>query len=100
MKIPLFDIDWTLLAKDPKRNIHNEAFFHAFKEVYGLTEQLPQQIDFLTIFFEPTRSIVGLRFSAQPTTNLPFRKVMQLPSYVSEFEIRWAAWFPSFGCAH
>lgn len=35
-KIPLFDIDWTLLAKDKKRNIHDEAFYCAFETVYGL----------------------------------------------------------------
>lgn len=36
MKIPLFDIDWTLLAKDPRRNIHMESFFYAFEHVYGI----------------------------------------------------------------
>lgn len=35
-KIPLFDIDWTLLEKDKKRNIHDEAFYFAFKKIYGL----------------------------------------------------------------
>lgn len=36
MKIPLFDIDWTLLAKDPEHNIHEKAFFYAFEHVYGI----------------------------------------------------------------
>lgn len=35
MKIPIFDIDWTLLAKsEPK--IHHEAFLHALKVLYNL----------------------------------------------------------------
>lgn len=36
MKIPLFDNDWTLLAKDKTKNIHNDSFFYAFEKVYGL----------------------------------------------------------------
>lgn len=36
MKIPLFDIDWTLIGKDNIRNIHDEAFTIAFDKVYGL----------------------------------------------------------------
>ena len=36
MRIPLFDIDWTLLDKDPKRNIHAEAFSYAYEAIYGV----------------------------------------------------------------
>lgn len=36
MKIPLFDLDWTLIGKNPVRNVHDEAFFLAFEKVYGL----------------------------------------------------------------
>lgn len=43
MKIPLFDIDWTLLDKDPKRNIHHEAFLYAYDKVYGVSN--PKEID-------------------------------------------------------
>lgn len=42
MRVPLFDIDWTLLAKDRKHNIHNDSFFHAFKEVYGIVDPKTQ----------------------------------------------------------
>lgn len=34
MKIPVFDIDWTLLAKNEPK-VHHMAFLHAFKELYG-----------------------------------------------------------------
>lgn len=35
MKIPVFDLDWTLLAKaEPK--VHHHAFLYAFKTLYGV----------------------------------------------------------------
>jgi len=43
MKIPLFDIDWTLLDKDPKRNIHHEAFLYAYEKVFNITN--PKEIN-------------------------------------------------------
>jgi len=43
MKIPLFDIDWTVLDKDPKRNIHHEAFSYAYDKVYGVSN--PKEIN-------------------------------------------------------
>lgn len=36
MRIPLFDIDGTLIIGDKSFNIHDDAFFHAFETVYGL----------------------------------------------------------------
>lgn len=41
MKIPLFDIDWTLIKGN--NPIHHKAFFYAFKEVYGVTVSLTEK---------------------------------------------------------
>lgn len=41
MKIPLFDVDWTLLSKDKKHNIHGEAFLYAFDRIYGIINPKP-----------------------------------------------------------
>jgi phosphoglycolate phosphatase len=35
MKIPVFDIDWTLVAK-PKKKVHHDAFIHSFNKLYGV----------------------------------------------------------------
>jgi phosphoglycolate phosphatase-like HAD superfamily hydrolase len=45
MKIPLFDIDWTILGKNKTRNIHTEAFLYTFEHIYMIKKPVTRELE-------------------------------------------------------